>query len=525
MAIMHAPMQVIGRNKGRSSVASAAYRSGSKMTNEYDGLSHDFRYKNGVGHTEILLPSYVPDSFLNRDFLWNSVEKSERAKDAQLAREIEISIPHEIPDDRIIEFARELVEEIFVSEGMIADVCHHAREHGYDGNPNKHIHVMMPMRPVDNEGEFMAKSEQLYCLKNKEGEEKSFTTSELKEMDDEEKSHWQKQYHYSINGNPKGKKIWLTEYEQQTNSEFKNYKRIKGDRQPKTEKFGRQNPFCERWNSLNFLLDVREKIADKINSEMAAMGLSVRVDHRSYAEQGLDIEATVHEGPAVSAMKRRGIETEIGNLNDDIRERNRQVKELDAELDRLHVEYNELLDSDEYKAEKYIELFISQKSENEIYNANVEVIKDFVTENPHMDKLSLAKFINKALKTERVIRFDYDEKERTFRVSYISLENHKEIKAAGQQTEQPVVAAVDINLLFAALKKREDCYREWQENKNKIFSNEPIDYDALNAPYVAQNALNAMLKEFDIVRKLEGEISALYRPVEPKGLFISRRKK
>ena len=89
MASCHIPVKSVKRSEGRSAVEAAAYRSGTKMTNEWDGQTHDYTRKRGVIHTEIMLPPHAPPEFQDRSTLWNSVEQIEKAKDSQLAREIE----------------------------------------------------------------------------------------------------------------------------------------------------------------------------------------------------------------------------------------------------------------------------------------------------------------------------------------------------------------------------------------------------------------------------------------------------
>ena len=88
MAIYHLCIKIISRGKGKSAVAASAYRSGEKIKNEYDGIVHDFTRKGGIAHTEILLPQNAPQEFSDRGTLWNSVEKIEKSKNSQLAREI-----------------------------------------------------------------------------------------------------------------------------------------------------------------------------------------------------------------------------------------------------------------------------------------------------------------------------------------------------------------------------------------------------------------------------------------------------
>jgi len=92
MAIYHCSIKIISRGKGKSAVA-AAYRGGDKITNYFDGETHDYTRKGGVVHTEILLPDHAPAAFSDRAVLWNAVEKIEKAKNAQLAREIELPCP------------------------------------------------------------------------------------------------------------------------------------------------------------------------------------------------------------------------------------------------------------------------------------------------------------------------------------------------------------------------------------------------------------------------------------------------
>ena len=65
-------------------MAAAAYRSGEKLVNEWDGLTHDYTRKGGVVHTEIMLPSHAPPEFQDRSNLWNSVEEIEKSSTAQL---------------------------------------------------------------------------------------------------------------------------------------------------------------------------------------------------------------------------------------------------------------------------------------------------------------------------------------------------------------------------------------------------------------------------------------------------------
>jgi Ti-type conjugative transfer relaxase TraA len=151
MAIYHLHVKVIGRKSGASAVASAAYRSGSRLRDERLDRSHDFSAKRGVVHSEVMLPENAPEAWSDRERLWNDVEAFEVRKDAQLARELEFAIPREMTQAQGIELARDFAQAEFVDRGMIADLNVHW-DVGEDGMPKPHAHVMLTMRAVDESG-------------------------------------------------------------------------------------------------------------------------------------------------------------------------------------------------------------------------------------------------------------------------------------------------------------------------------------------------------------------------------------
>jgi Ti-type conjugative transfer relaxase TraA len=151
MAIYHLHVKVIGRKSGSSAVASAAYRSGSRLRDERLDRRHDFSGKRGVVHSEVMLPENAPQAWSDRERLWNDVEAFEVRKDAQLAREVEFAIPREMSEAQGIELARDFVRREFVDRGMIADLNVHW-DTAEDGMPKPHAHVMLTMRAVDENG-------------------------------------------------------------------------------------------------------------------------------------------------------------------------------------------------------------------------------------------------------------------------------------------------------------------------------------------------------------------------------------
>lgn len=151
MAIFHLSVKVISRSSGRSAVAAAAYRGAERLHDERLDRDHDFTNKDGVVHSEMMLPEGAPEEFADREKLWNAVEAAEKRKDAQLSREVEFAIPRELTKEQGIELARDFVEAEFVEKGMIADLNVHW-DIGADGQPKPHAHVMLTMREVGKDG-------------------------------------------------------------------------------------------------------------------------------------------------------------------------------------------------------------------------------------------------------------------------------------------------------------------------------------------------------------------------------------
>lgn len=143
--------KVISRGAGRSAVAAAAYRAGERLHDERLDMPFDYSRRGGVEHSEIMLPVGAPERFADRHTLWNAVEASERRDDAQVAREVQISLPHELTFEQRHELVREFVQKAFVDRGMIADVAMHLPDDDGDDR-NFHAHIMLTTRSVDAEG-------------------------------------------------------------------------------------------------------------------------------------------------------------------------------------------------------------------------------------------------------------------------------------------------------------------------------------------------------------------------------------
>ncbi|KQN83018.1 conjugal transfer protein TraA [Sphingomonas sp. Leaf67] len=222
MAIYHFSVKVISRTNGSSAVASAAYRSASELFDERLQRHHDFSNKADVIHSEVLLPKGAPERLADRTTLWNEVEAKEKRKDAQLAREIEFSIPREMDRAEGVRLARDFVAREFVNRGMIADLNVHW-DRAEDGSPKPHAHVMLAMREVGPGG------------------------------------------------------------------------------------FGKKD---RSWNGTDLLQHWREAWSAHVNERLTELGIDARIDHRSYAEQGIALEPQHKIGPAASRRPEQGLEAE-----------------------------------------------------------------------------------------------------------------------------------------------------------------------------------------------------------------------
>ena len=316
MAIYHMEAKVVSRGAGRSTVAASAYLSCSRLYNDYDGIQHDYTRKQGLVWQRVFLPEYAPQEWKDREQLWNAVEEVETAKDSRLAREFVVALPIELNREQQIELLQAFIREQFVSDGMCAD----AAIHDTDGH-NPHAHILLTVRPLDEQGKWQYKTEKEYlCMKN--GEERGFTAAEFKSAQDE---GWEKQYPYTVGK----KKAYMTPSAAETQG------LARADKHPKSTRYGRQNPISARWNSEEQLAAWRAAWADVSDRCLERAGREERIDHRSNAARGLDEIPTIHEGVTVQGLERKGIISDRCEINRQIRADNALLRELKAEVKKL----------------------------------------------------------------------------------------------------------------------------------------------------------------------------------------------
>ena len=264
MPCPHHDIKIIQRSNRQSAVAAAAYQSGERLFSEYDQKQKYYAEKRGIVHTEIMLPPHAPPEYADRNNLWNAAETQEKQWNSQLARRIVLAIPREIPSEQHADLIRDYCREFFVSKGMIADFAIHDKG---DGNP--HAHILLTMRAMDETGKWLPKSRKVYDL------------------------------------DKNGERIRLP------SGNWKSHKEDTVD-----------------WNDQKYAEIWRQGWAAIANRYLEANDRPERVDLRSYARQGLDIVPTVHEGAAVRQMEKRGIQTNIGNLNREIKAANSLMQSI-----------------------------------------------------------------------------------------------------------------------------------------------------------------------------------------------------
>lgn len=295
MPCPHFSVSIVKRSQSKSAVAGAAYQSGTNLFSEYDQTWRRYSYKqNEVLHQEILLPDHAPQVYRDRATLWNAAEAKETQPDSQLARRIIMALPIEIPTEQYPDLVRDFCQKYLVSEGMCVDFAIH--------DPNKtsrnpHAHILLTLRSIDADGNWMSKCHKAYDLDD-QGHRIRLPSGE-----------W-KSHRVNVNdwNNPANCEMWRHGWEQI------------------------QNEYLERNHRPE------------------------RVDLRSYERQGNTQIPTVHMGRAACAMEARGEHSWLGDLNRDIRKTNQLLAAVQQGIKKLKRWLEQRIESVlEQQAQKEIE--------------------------------------------------------------------------------------------------------------------------------------------------------------------------
>ncbi len=278
----------------------------------FNRTTHDFTRKGGVIHTEILLPDNAPKEYADRSTLWNAVEDVEKSKNAQLSREIEIALPNELSEAECIELALEFAQRTFVDKGMCADVCIHnpSRE-----QKNIHAHIMLTMRPFNEDGTWGDKQKKEYIL-----------DSNGNKIYDKRKRTYKCRTVQTTDWNNREKaEEWRTEW-----AEFLNQAHVDKGLATEVELLQHRR---------NIKLENQEQVTSGGNGSSVTL-----VDHRSFERQGRLEKPTVHMGVAVTQMERKGIRTVKGDTNREIKSINAKISALLKRIDMLDGELAKMKD-------------------------------------------------------------------------------------------------------------------------------------------------------------------------------------
>ena len=294
---LHTHVDIVARSKGHSVIAKAAYNARDKLQDEYYGKTHDYSKKEDLVFSKIFLPEHIPKKFSNREYLWNSVEKIEKSKNSQLARNLLFTLPRELNEQDRIKLISEFIEENFTSKGMIAD-CNIHNPMASDHEEQPHAHILLTLREIDEKGNWKPKCRKEYIL-DENGEKIKLKS-----------------------GNYKSRKVNLND-----------------------------------WNEPDKAKEWRENFSKKANEYLARNNINKRIDPRTFKEQGREELPQIHLGTSSYQMEKKGIQTERGNQNRKIIALNLEFRKLKEELSKLTSWIGSLLGSlqvkyDEYKQEK-----------------------------------------------------------------------------------------------------------------------------------------------------------------------------
>ena len=305
MAYLFLRAKILKASSGKSAVAAAAYQSAQKLTDETLGMTFQYRHKEEVVYSEILLPANAPAAFSNRETLWNEVQKKENKSTSQVARQFIIAMPKEWTQKESIERARNFLQEKLVNEGMVVDWAFHMKPQ------NPHIHCLCTIRGFNNDGSWSSREKKTYVL-----DEHGERVPEIDPATGEQKVRVRNRNGYTVT-----EKIW---------------KRMTIQANP--------------WNTRQFLYDLKKSWVCYCNTYLQE---GDKIDNRSTHEQDSNRGPLLHEGPDARAALERGIVFDVIKENME----RRKINEAFARLERLVLEAKKHLELLKNKLQNWREEF------------------------------------------------------------------------------------------------------------------------------------------------------------------------
>lgn len=317
-------IKIISRTGVRSAVATAAYHSASKMTNEYDGVVHDYTKKEHVGDTFIRMPAASPVSWQDEnisvterlDLIWNHVEQEQTQANAQLARSNYIALPHSLTLEQALECVDKFIKVNCTSKGMGVTYSVHNQP------GNCHVDMMYLMREYDKNGKAKTKSKKEYLCRDELGNDVYMDSETFKAS-----KGYEKVYKYQKGGERKNMTVSEA-------SELEGWERIN------------KYPVCRTiktsgWDDPNMAKEWRKSWEDILNEKFRELGIDERVDSRSYVEQGINKVAMVHEGWGKDKEEKKSLNVDIKQFNKELKEIEeltyQTIQSIEEQIDDLEV--------------------------------------------------------------------------------------------------------------------------------------------------------------------------------------------
>ena len=391
--------KIISRGKGQACMASCAYYSGEKKYSKYECCwKYPHSSSSRVKFVEVMLPPNAPRAYADPQTLWNAVDAAETSVNAQTARSMLFALPRELTYAQNLALVRDYCQKEFVDKGMVCNFFYHDKG---DGNP--HVHIMLTLRAMDENGKWLPKSKNVYAL-------------------DESGNRIR-----TPNGGWKRIKVNTVDWNEQ--------------------KYG------EIW---------RQDWAAAQNAALEAAGRMERIDMRSLERQGIENRLPQkHLGPTASALERKGISSKHGDENRKIISLNallaslqKTVHTIGAWLDNLRkaISRQQIIESpDDYPLSDVITAYLDmRKDERETWNryaqekGAVHDLKDgfkavsFLSNHELYTVSQLGRYIAETQRTFSKIKAESTAKERRIRdidVLFGAIQTIRELKPVQQEYE------------------------------------------------------------------------------------------
>ena len=441
MSIYSCNISNVSRAAGSSSCATLSYISGEKVREDRTGELYQYGRDERVVLVETMLPKNAPKEYQDPAKLFNAIETYEKADNARTAKKIMVALPREFDLDTQRTVLEDYIRANITEQGYACTYAIHTDKE----NHNPHAHILIANRPLNEKGEWSAKSRKEYALDEhgnriplidpKTGEQK---------VDSRNRKQWKR---VAVQANLLDKKETLQRF--------------------------------------------RENWAVECNKHLTP---DLQIDHRSLAEQGREEEPTIHEGYAARKMEERGEVSERCELNREIRERNRLLQQIRKALEEVWAQLNRLLQErlmasdpayrDAKELYRLSQTFIEIKMRSEEIHSQITPVD---TRSILLQVQEIEEVYQYAEKTEKTIK---QLKEQLSGLSWFQVRQKKELQnsieewtAVQQQklTRLKKLGVPDLNQAPTIIAQKKAMIKQGEENTNESW----MAYQKVESAWVA----------------------------------------